>query len=317
MKAPPDAAPADAALTDEQRRVLALGPFPDYPFTPRTFVRADGLAQSYLDEGPRDAPVVLMLHGNPSWSYYWRHLVLGLRDRYRCIVPDHIGMGLSDKPGDDRYAYTLQSRVDDLDALLRHARVDGPLALAVHDWGGMVGFGWALRDPARVRRIVALNTASFPLPAAKRFPARLALGRDSKLGGWAIRRYNLFARGAARFGTRRALPRDVMHAYAAPYQGWEHAISTLRFMQDIPLQAGDRAMPLVQAAAAQLPRYADRPAFLGWGLRDFVFDRHFLAGFQAALPRADVHAFADAGHYVLEDKHEVLVPAIRAFLDAS
>jgi pimeloyl-ACP methyl ester carboxylesterase len=311
-----DASPHDAALTDEQRRVLALGPFPDYPFTPRTFVRADGLAQSYLDEGPRDAPVVLMLHGNPSWSFYWRHLVLGLRDRYRCIVPDHVGMGLSDKPDDARYAYTLQSRVDDLDALLRHARVDGPLTLAVHDWGGMVGFGWALRDPARVQRIVALNTASFPLPAAKRFPARLALGRDSRVGGWAIRRFNLFARGAARFGTRRALPRDVMHAYFAPTQGWEHAISTLRFMQDIPLQPGDRSMPLVQAAAEQLPRYADRPAFLGWGLRDFVFDRHFLDGFRAALPQAEVHAFEDAGHYVLEDKHELLVPAIRAFLDA-
>ena len=100
------------------------------------------------------------------------------------------------------------------------------------------------------------------------------------------------------------------------YDGWEQAISTLRFMQDIPLHAGDRAMPLVQASAKALPGYADRPAFIGWGLRDFVFDRHFLDGFRKALPRAIVRDFEDAGHYVLEDKHEVLVPAIRRFLDA-
>jgi haloalkane dehalogenase len=261
-----------------------------------------------------------MLHGNPSWSYYWRHLVLGLRDRYRCIVPDHVGMGLSDKPDDGpaaapKYDYTLQSRIDDLDALLKHLGIAGPVTLAVHDWGGMIGFGWALRDPARVKRLVITNTASFPLPAAKTFPKRLAMGRDSRLGGWLIRRFNLFARGAAWFGTERALPKDVREAYAGVYDGWANAISTLRFMQDIPLDEGDRAWPLLVAAGERLSGYADRPAFIGWGLRDFVFDRHCLDAFRAALPRAEVQAFDDAGHYVLEDKHEVLVPAIRAFLD--
>jgi haloalkane dehalogenase len=294
---------------------------PDYPFTAQRFAVRPGIAMSFLDEGPRDGEVVLMLHGNPSWSYYWRHLVLGLRDRYRCIVPDHVGMGLSDRPDDapqavPRYDYTLQSRIDDLDALLRHLRIDGPLTLAVHDWGGGIGFGWALRNPARVRRLVITNTGAFPLPAGKRFPRRLAFGRDSRLGGWLIRRFNLFARGAARFGTTRRLPRAVRAAYAEVYDGWDNAIATLRFMQDIPLHDGDRAMPLVQAMAAALPGYADRPALIGWGLRDFVFDRHFLDGFRRALPNAEVHAYPHAGHYVLEDTHEVLVPRIRAFLDA-
>jgi pimeloyl-ACP methyl ester carboxylesterase len=303
---------------------------PDYPFTPQRFDVRPGIAMSYLDEGPRDGEVVLMLHGNPSWSYYWRHLVSGLSDRYRCIVPDHVGMGLSDRPDDGggtlpprtpsfaagTYDYTLQSRIDDLDALLTHLGITGPVTLAVHDWGGMIGFGWALRDPSRVKRLVITNTASFPLPGAKRFPKRLAMGRDSKFGGWLIRRFNLFARGAAWMGTTRSLPKAVREAYAGVYDGWGNAIGTLRFMQDIPLHPGDRAWPLLQAAAQQLPRYADRPAFIGWGLRDFVFDRHFLAGFTAALPQAQVQAFEDANHYVLEDKHEVLVPAIRAFLDS-
>lgn len=305
--------------------------FPDYPFTPKRVEVRPGIAMSCLDEGPRDGEIVLMLHGNPSWSFYWRHLVLGLRDRYRCIVPDHVGMGLSDRPDDGggtlppatpssapgHYDYTLQSRIDDVDALLRHLGIDGPLTLAVHDWGGMIGFGWALRAPERVRRLVITNTAAFPLPAVKPMPWQLTMGRDSTPGGWLIRRFNLFARGAARFGTTRSLSPDVRAGYAGVYDGWRDAISTIRFMQDIPLREGDRAWPLLKASEAQLPAYADRPAFIGWGLRDFVFDRHFLEGFRKALPRAQVHAFDDAGHYVLEDRHAVLVPEIRAFLDAN
>ncbi|MGN6512983.1 MAG: alpha/beta fold hydrolase [Lysobacteraceae bacterium] len=303
--------------------------FSDYPFTPRRLEVRPGITLSYLDEGPREGEVVVMLHGNPSWSFYWRQLVLGLRGRYRCIVPDHVGMGLSDKPDDGggvrppgnpaaaRYDYTLQSRIDDLQALLRHAGVDDatPVTLVVHDWGGMIGFGWALSHMPQVKRLVILNTAAFPMPAAKKFPWRLALGRDSRVGGWLIRRFNLFARGAARFGTVRRLPRDVREAYAGVYDGWDNAISTLRFMQDIPLRAGDRAWPLLVQAGECLPRYADRPAFIGWGLRDFVFDRHCLDAFRAALPRAEVHAFEEAGHYVLEDRQAELVPLIRAFLD--
>lgn len=294
---------------------------PDYPFTPRRLEVRPGIAMSVVDEGPRDGEVVVMLHGNPSWSYYWRHLVLGLRDRYRCIVPDHVGMGRSDRPDDapgasPRYDYTLQSRIDDLDAVLAQLGITGPVTLAVHDWGGMIGFGWALGRRARVRRLIVLNTAAFPLPAAKPMPWQLSLGRDSRIGGFAIRRFNLFARGAARFGVTRPMPPAVRRAYAVPYDGWRDAIATLRFMQDIPLREGDRAWALVEAAGRALPGYADRPSFIGWGLRDFVFDRHFLAGFRAALPQAQVHAFDDAGHFVLEDEHEALVPAIRAFLDA-
>jgi cis-3-alkyl-4-acyloxetan-2-one decarboxylase len=299
--------------------------FPDYPFTPQRFEVRPGVAMSYLDEGPRDGEVVVMLHGNPSWSYYWRHLVLGLRDpaagrAYRCIVPDHVGMGLSDKPDDaadasPRYDYTLQSRVDDLGALLDHLGIAGPITLAVHDWGGMIGFGWALSHAAQVRRLVITNTAAFPLPTAKPMPWQLSLGRDSRIGGWAIRRFNLFARGAAWLGTGRRLPAAVRRGYIAPYDGWRNAISTLRFMQDIPLREGDAAWPLLAEAGRRLHEFADRPAFIGWGLRDFVFDRHFLAGFRDALPGAQVMAFDDAGHYVMEDRHEVLVPAIRRFLD--
>ena len=294
--------------------------FPDYPFAGHRLQVRPGIAMHYLDEGPRDGEVVLALHGNPSWSYYWRHLIHGLRDRYRVIVPDHVGMGLSDKPddGDDalpRYDYTLQSRVEDVATLLAHLGIDGPLTLAVHDWGGMIGFGWALSHATQVRRLVVLNTAAFPMPAGKPMPWQIALGRDYNIGEIAIRGFNAFSAGASWLGVKRRMPREVRRAYVAPYDSWRNRISTVRFMQDIPLSERDRAWPLVAEAGRRLPEFADRPAFLGWGLQDFVFDRDFLDGFRTALPGAEVHAFEDAGHYVLEDRHEVLVPAIRAFLD--
>ncbi|HVI25389.1 MAG TPA: alpha/beta fold hydrolase [Xanthomonadaceae bacterium] len=291
--------------------------FPDYPFTPRSLQVRPGIRMRYLDEGPRDAPVVVMLHGNPSWSYHWRRLVLGLRDRYRCIVPDHVGMGASDRPDDARYHYTLASRVEDLATLLDEIGIAGPVTLAVHDWGGMIGMGWALAHPQQVRRLVILNTALFPMPAAKAMPWQLALGRDSRVGGFLIRAFSLFARGAAWFGTVKRMPRAVRRAYVAPYRGWRNAIATLRFMQDIPLREGDPAWPLVAQAGARLSEFADRPVFIAWGLRDFVFDKHCLDACTAALPMAEVHRFLDAGHFVLEDEHAVLVPGIRAFLDAT
>lgn len=287
---------------------------PGYPFTPRRFEVRPGLSMSYLDEGPRDGEVVVMLHGNPSWSYYWRRLVAGLGDRYRCIVPDHVGMGLSDKPDDAHYDYTLQSRVDDVAALLRHLGITGPVTLAVHDWGGMIGFGWALSHAPQVKRLVITNTAAFPLPQAKAMPWQLSLGRDSRFGAFIIRAFNAFSSGASFLGVETKMPADVRRAYVSPYDSWAHRISTLRFMQDIPLAPGDKAWSLVAEAGRRLPEFADRPAFLGWGLKDFVFDRHFLAGFRAALPQAEVHAYEDAGHYVLEDKPG-LVPLIRDFLD--
>ncbi|MGX5729345.1 alpha/beta fold hydrolase [Pseudoxanthomonas beigongshangi] len=288
---------------------------PGYSFTPQRFEVRPGLSMSYLDEGPRDGEVVVMLHGNPSWSYYWRKLVTGLSDRYRCIVPDHIGMGLSDKPSDERYDYTLQSRVDDLAALLRHLGITGPVTLAVHDWGGMIGFGWALSHAHQVKRLVITNTAAFPLPQAKPMPWQIALGRDWKLGAFIIRAFNAFSGGASYLGVEKKMPADVRRAYVSPYDSWANRIATVRFMQDIPLGPGDKAWALLEEAGRRLPEFADRPALLGWGLRDFVFDKHFLAGFRAALPQAEVHAWDDAGHYVLEDKADELVPLIRDFLE--
>ena len=145
----------------------------EYPFQPKSFEVRPGIRMSYLDEGPRDAPIILMLHGNPSWSYLWRNWISGLSDTYRCIAPDHVGMGLSDKPSDATYEYTLDSRIEDVEALLSHLGVSGPVTLAVHDWGGGIGFGWASRHPPQVERLLITNTGAFLMPSGKTLPRSL------------------------------------------------------------------------------------------------------------------------------------------------
>jgi haloalkane dehalogenase len=291
-------------------------PFPDYPFQSHTLDVGGGINLHYLDEGPKDADPVLMLHGNPTWSYYYRHLVLALRDRYRCIVPDHVGMGLSDKPREDRYAYTLARRVDDLETLLDRLDVRRPLTLVLHDWGGMIGTALATRRPGRIARIVALNTGAFTLPPGKRMPWQLRLARMPLVGALLVRGLNAFSAGAARACVTRPLPPDVRHAYLAPYDSWHNRLAVHRFIQDIPLRPGDRAFDVVANVEKNLPQFRSRPMLLCWGMKDFVFDAHFLNRWTELFPAAEVHRFEDAGHYVLEDARDQILPLVRRFLEA-
>lgn len=280
------------------------------PFARHTFER-NGLRMNYLDEG-RGAPVV-MVHGNPTWSIYYRGLVRALRPSYRAIVPDHIGCGLSDKPGDDRYAYRLESRIDDLDALLAHLDIRSDVTLVVHDWGGAIGLGWAARHPGAVRRLVILNTAAFPLPPGKPLPWQLRIVRDLRAMGWLVRRANAFARVAARV-TCRSMGAELRRAYLAPYDSWEHRIAILRFVQDIPLGPEDASWPLLTEIHTSLAALRETPALICWGARDFVFDAAFLEQWRRELPEAEVHEFETAGHYVLEDATEAIIARVQDFL---
>jgi pimeloyl-ACP methyl ester carboxylesterase len=286
--------------------------FPDYPFTGHFWTPPQTTARMhYLDEGHGDA--IVMVHGNPTWSFYYRRLVLALRDHYRCVVPDHIGCGLSDKPDDAHYEYSLHRRVDDLAALLDHLGLGDDLTLVLHDWGGMIGMAFAARHPERIKRLVILNTSAFHLPPTKALPWSLKLCR-SVLGPLLVRGLNAFCRGAVRFCVTRPLPPDVRAAFLAPYDSWANRIAVLRFVQDIPLRPGDRGYDLITEVQDGLHRFRSVPMLLCWGDQDFVFDEHFRAEWQRRFPEAEVHRFADAGHYVLEDAAERIVPLVRDFL---
>jgi haloalkane dehalogenase len=233
-------------------------------------------------------------------------------------VPDHIGCGFSDKPGDDDYDYTLVNRIDDLEALLEHLDINDNITLVVHDWGGMIGMGYAARYPERIKRLVILNTGAFHLPKAKKLPAALWLGRNSWLGTLLVRGFNAFSGMASVIGVKRKpMDKDIRQAYVAPFNSWKNRISTLRFIQDIPLKPGDRNYQLVSDIANDLEKFKTLPMLICWGLQDFVFDKHFLHEWQARFPAAKVHAFDDCGHYILEDASEEVVPLISDFLKAN
>jgi haloalkane dehalogenase len=290
---------------------VAVVKHPALPFESRFYERGP-LRQHYLDSGSGD-PVV-MVHGNPSWSIYYRELAKALSGTYRVVVPDHIGCGLSSKPGDEQYDYTLKSRVDDLESLLGSIGVKDRVTLVLHDWGGMIGMGYAARHPERIARLVILNTAAFPLPPAKSFPWRLRACR-SPLGALLVRGVNAFAKAATRMCcTRKPMSAGLRRLYLEPYDCWANRIAVQRFVEDIPLGPGDRAYSLVAKTAESLEQFQDRPMLICWGEKDFVFDRHFRDEWVRRFPKAEVHSFADAGHYVLEDAGEQIIPLVRDFL---
>jgi haloalkane dehalogenase len=268
----------------------------------------------YLDEGPRDAPPVLMLHGNPTWSFYYRNLVMALRGAFRCIVPDHIGCGFSDKPGDEAYDYRLKSRIEDIDTLIGHLDLKVPMTLVVHDWGGMIGFAWAVRNPERVARTVVLNTAAFPLPSDKRMPAALGFVRNSSIGAFLVRRFNAFSGIAARVAFKKPVSKEIRRGYTLPYDSPDNRIATLRFVQDIPLDENDPGFDILINTAERLHLLGNKPCLIAWGERDFVFDTPFLNKWLEYFPDAELHRFPDCGHYVLEDGGPALINTIGNFI---
>jgi cis-3-alkyl-4-acyloxetan-2-one decarboxylase len=280
----------------------------------RDFER-NGLRLRYIDEGAGD-PVV-MLHGNPTWSFYYRHLIDGLPDAYRVIVPDHIGCGLSDKPDDSRYEYTLACRVEDLEALLDHLGLNRDLTLVLHDWGGVIGMTLAARHPEWIARLIVSNTAAFHMPPGKSFPLALSIFRDSLVGGWLARRLNLFVRGTTRIGCKtHRMSREVRGAYAAPYDSWDNRIAIHRFVQDIPLRPDDPSYDLISWVQDRLELLRSVPMLIAWGMKDFVFDEPVLDEWVRRFPAAEVHRFPRAGHLLFEDEREAAVRLVRSFLAA-
>ncbi len=283
-----------------------------YPFDPN-FLTINGHDLHYLDEG-KGNPVV-MVHGNPTWSFYFRRLVKDLSSDHRVIVPDHIGCGLSDKPSAKNYPYTLEQRVNDLDTLIKSLDLQEKITLIVHDWGGMIGSAWALDNLDRIDKIVVTNTAGFHLPKAKRFPLRLWLIKYLRLFGVpAVLGLNVFSRAALYMAPRKPLSRDVKKGLTAPYNSWKNRIATLRFVQDIPLCPEDVSYDLVNRVDTRLNRLGNRPMMILWGKHDFVFDIPFLDEWKRRFPKARLHLFEDAGHYLFEDKPDETSDLIREFL---
>ncbi len=284
--------------------------FPDYPFTSR-YLQLPAGQLHYLDEG--SGPAVVMVHGNPTWSYYFRHLISTLSRNHRVIAVDHLGCGLSAKP--QEFGYTLAGHIANLEALLAHLRLQR-FSMVVHDWGGAIGFGCAVRRPADLGKIVILNSAAF---RSTEIPWRISLCRLPLLGGLLVRGLNGFAGPARYMAVRRRLPRAVAEAYLAPYNSWRNRVAIHRFVQDIPLTVDHPSYPTLLAVEEGLAglRAVGVPMLLLWGGKDFCFTRSFYRQWLERFPEAVGHFFPNAGHYVLEDEIERILPLVSDFFSSA
>ena len=279
-----------------------------YPFASHN-LQFDKFRYHFLDEG--EGNPLLMVHGNPTWSFYYRNLILGFKNTHRCVVPDHMGMGKSDKP--QNYPYTLSQHIDNLEKLADHLKLDD-ITLVVHDWGGAIGMGFAIRHPERIRRLVIFNTAAF---LSQEIPLSLRLCRLPGFGAIAIRGFNAFARCAVRWACvkQERMTDAVQAGYLAPYDNFSNRVANLRFVQDIPMNPDSPSYPVVKEIEEKLQLFREHPVQIIWGAQDFVFNDHFLKRWQEIYPQAEVHRMADAGHYVLEDAHEKIIPMMQNFFE--
>jgi haloalkane dehalogenase len=281
----------------------------EYPFAAH-FLDLGGLRYHYLDEGQGD--VLLMVHGNPTWSFAWRNLVKEFGRDHRVIAVDHIGCGMSDKP--QNYPYRLNTHIDNLTKLIEVLDLRR-ITLVAHDWGGAIGMGAAARLPDRFARLVLFNTAAF---RSTRMPWRIAVCRIPWLGPLGVRGFNLFARAALRLAVEKPerLTRAIRAGYLAPYNNWSNRVAIQRFVEDIPLRPAHPSYATLLEVENGLAQFVNTPLLLIWGERDWCFTRQFLTEFERRFPKAESLRIADAGHYVFEDAIEQIIPRLRQFLDA-
>ncbi len=287
-----------------------------WPYEPKWFQTRDG-RMHYVDEGPGDGPPVVLVHGNPTWGYLYRNFIPPLvKAGYRVIVPDHLGFGRSDKP-DVPELYRIPRHAERLEPLLESLDLHDATVVP-QDWGGPIGLAWAGRHPNRVARLFILNTFAHRLVEAYRPPLALRLFRTPGVGELLVKGLHVFVR---RFlfgqGTRRheRLTKTVRRAYLAPHRTWSSRTAVLVFPREIPVTPDGPLAPFLERVEAGLEQLRDRPVMLAWAMEDPVFTPDFIDTYwKRTFPDAEVLRLPGAGHYLQEDAHEEIVPALLHFL---
>jgi len=259
---------------------------------------ADGVRTWHvLDNGARPSSgTLLCVHGNPTWSYLWRHVLAAAPPGWRVVAVDQLGMGYSDRTATPR---GLAQRVEDLGDLTRTLGLDGPVVTLAHDWGGPVSLGWALAHRQQLRGVVLTNTAVHH-PEGTAVPALIRLARSGPLRASICVRTPAFVRTTTAL-SRPPLPADVRDAFAAPYAGAGRRRGVGDFVADIPLSPDHPSAPALHAISAGLDALADVPALLLWGGRDPVFSDRYLHDLLLRLPHAQLQRYENASHLVTED----------------
>lgn len=281
------------------------------PFARRD-VTVDGVRLSVVDDGPRDAATLLFLHGNPTWSYLWRHLMAPAKEQgFRIVAPDLAGFGLSDQPRDPVY-YSLDRHIRNVHAVARELDVRDA-TLVLHDWGGPIGMGFAVREAQRVARIAVCNTVAFA-PKEKRPLTRWHAWLSTRWGYQLGVQLNAVERSAMKLGVVRELPRDVRKAYDWPMKRRGGRVAAARFVQMVPDGPDHPEAATLRAIQAEYAKLQDKPMLVLWADKDRVMRKRFAARWLDDFPKAEIrHVAPDAGHYWQEDAPELFLPHILAF----
>jgi len=273
-----------------------------YPFESH-YADVDGARVHYVDEG--SGPTLLLLHGNPTWSFLYRDIIAGLRDRFRCIALDYPGFGLSHAPAG--YSYTPAEHAGIVEQTI--LRLDlREVTMMVQDWGGPIGFAAATRHPDRFSAFVIGNTWAWPKsdPGTQIF-SRLLGG---PVGRQLIRRRNFFVETILPAGVRRKKLSDaVMDAYRGPFSTPDSRMPTHVFPREI-LASRRSFLAVIER---ELPRLSQRPALIVWPTRDIAFRDPERRRWEEIFPNHTTVTLTDAGHYIQEDAADEIITAIRVW----
>jgi haloalkane dehalogenase len=274
---------------------------PGYPFEPH-YLEQDGLRMHYVDEGAGDP--VLLLHGEPTWSFLYRKLIPPLARTARCIAPDYFGFGRSDKPTDrgwysyDRHTESIARLADELD--LRD------VTLVVQDWGGPIGFRFAVEHPDRVARLVVMNTgigARAPNEEWLRFQAFMRRVDTEIVAGRLVR-----------LSLAQPVADEVIAAYDAPFPVPESRIGVVQFPELVATSHEHPSAPAMLRVRDAL-RSFDRPALVLFSDSDPIFSRRAAEAIAELLPNAELDPPVEgAGHFLQEDRGEELGERIARWL---
>lgn len=257
----------------------------------------------------------MMVHGNPTWSFLYRHLFDQLRTSFQVVAYDHVGCGYSARPDSAIYPYTLQARITDLQTLINCLFPKQQLTLIMHDWGVAIGIGYASRFPKRIKQLVILNGAAFRLPMDKKFPWQLRIFRNRYCGRFFCQQTSMFLQAVLSTCSSYRLTTEVTEAYRLPYQTANDRLAIWKFVADIPVTTDDTSYHTLQKIEENLGKLVDVPIMFCWGMKDFIFDDDFLNRWQELFPNACYRLYQEAGHLVPEDAPSELLEDLTEFLD--
>jgi len=276
----------------------------EYPFESHFFEVPAGRLH-YVDEGAGD-PVV-MVHGNPTWSFLYRDLIKRLKPNYRCIAPDHLGFGLSDKPAD--WSYLPEDHAGNLSALIEGLGLSN-VTLVLQDWGGPIGMSYAVAHPDKIARIILINTWAWPVNRDLHY-IWFSSFMGGPVGRMLIRRYNFFANVILRkaFGDKSKLSKEAHMHYLRPLETPEERKGCMVFPKQIVAST-----PWLDQIWSGISALNGKPKLFVWGMKDIAFRDKELKHWEQAFPEAQSVRLDTTGHFVQEEAPGELADAVVPFL---